>query len=149
MSTSRHARAARGFTLVETMVVVSIIGTLTSLVFPSLEGSLQRARRSDALASVMQVQLAQERFRADNPGYGSLSQIGQAAVSSLGHYTLRATANGTTGYEIVAVATGLQARDAACRHLRLVADASGFSYTSGADASTANTAALNRRCWNR
>ena len=49
--TNISRRAARGFTLVELLAAVSIAGVLSSIAWPSFEGSLQRARRAEDRAS--------------------------------------------------------------------------------------------------
>jgi type IV pilus assembly protein PilE len=147
--TRHHARRARGFTLIETMVTVAIAGVLSSVAYPSLEGQVLRARRTDALVALMQAQLAEERYRANNASYASLAEAGLRATSPAGYYSVQVTAAGADGYVLLASATGAQARDATCRHLRLtLADAS-LSYASGADATTANGADVNRKCWSR
>jgi type IV pilus assembly protein PilE len=147
--TQRRLRRARGFTLIETMITVAIAGVLSSVAYPSIEGQVLRARRTDALVALMQAQLAQERYRANNAGYASLAEAGLRATSPGGHYTLQVTAIGADGYALLASANGAQARDTSCRYLRLaLADAS-LSYASGTDASTANSADVNRRCWSR
>jgi type IV pilus assembly protein PilE len=147
--TQPRLRRARGFTLIETMITVAIAGVLSSIAYPSIEGQVLRARRTDALVALMQAQLAQERYRANNAGYASLAEAGLRATSPGGHYTLQVTASGADGYALLASATGAQARDTSCRYLRLaLADAS-RSYASGTDASTANSADVNRRCWSR
>ena len=142
-------RRAGGFTLIETMVAVGIAGVLSSLAYPNLEGHVLRARRTDGLVAVMQVQLAQERYRTNNPTYASLAEAGLRGLSAAGLYAIQVTSHTADGYVILASATGAQARDASCRHLRLtLADAS-LAYASGADATTSNGAELNRKCWGR
>ncbi|MEO8080338.1 MAG: type IV pilin protein [Caldimonas sp.] len=148
MQSSPRLRRPRGFTLIETMIAVAVAGILSSIAYPSVEGHVQRARRTDALVSLMQAQLAEERYRANNAAYGTLAEIGVRSRSTSGHYLLEVnTVDG--GYEIVASASGTQARDTHCRHLRLSTTAAGTEYASGADRSFANPAAINRRCWNR
>lgn len=144
----RHARQ-RGFTLIETMVAVAITGVLSTIVYPSFTGHLQRARRTDALVSLMQAQLAEERFRADHASYGDLADIGVPSTSLSGYYTLQVAASGSSGYELVATAVGAQARDAACRTLRLGGAGANLTYASGPDAATSNADDVNRRCWSR
>ncbi len=140
-------RASRGFTLIELMATISIAGVLSSVALPSFERALQKARRSDVLIAAVQVQAAQERYRSNAASYGSLAAIGMAAKSAAGHYALQLGAVGVDGYELLAVATGAQARDAACRYMKLSASGLNATYASGADATLANAADANRRCW--
>lgn len=150
MTIARHpARRSRGFSLIETMVATGIAGVPSRIACPNLEGHLLKARRTDALVALMQAQLAQERFRANNASYGSLAEAGVHSVSSAGLYTVQVTSHGADGYVVLASATGAQARDASCRHLRLTLADATLAYASGADATTANDAALNRKCWSR
>ena len=146
-----RARASRlrGFTLVETMVVVGIAGVLSSVAYPSLEGHVLRARRTDALVALMQAQLAEERYRASHDRYGSLAEAGLGSSSASGHYALQVAQRDADGFELLASARGRQERDAACRHLRLASSGSSLVFTSGPEASTANSAATNRSCWNQ
>ena len=141
-------RPAAGFTLIETMCVVAITGILSSIAYPSCVGALHKARRSDALVAMMQVRLAQERFRADNPSYGgSLSEIGLRSVSASRHYALNISANSQTGFEVVAAATGAQQSDSRCRYLKLTVAGAEVSYASGPDGAVDNPDSVNRQCW--
>ena len=146
---SAGRRASRGFTLVETLIAVGIAGILSGIAYPSLESQVLRARRSDAMAALMQTQLAQERHRADHRSYGDLAAIGARTTSMSGYYAIDVAANAADGYELVATATGRQARDASCQTLRLAVAGGSVAYASGPDSATSNPPALNRKCWNR
>ncbi len=146
---SNPRRAWRGFTLIEVLVVLSIAGVLSSVAVPTFQGHLQKARRTDALVTMMQVQLAQARWRANGSGYATLAQIGMAGVSSAGHYTIALTSDNDDHYEVRAAATGAQAGDTACRNMVLRVTGANAAQASGPDASVANPAALNRQCWNQ
>ena len=145
--TRAHRAASRGFTLIELMATVSITGVLSSIALPSFEGVLHKARRSDALVAAAQVQLAQESFRSLASSYGTLAEIRVGGRSPAGHYTLEVAAPTALGYELVATAVGPQARDAACRYLKLTSRGLNVERASGPDANVANDAAANRRCW--
>jgi type IV pilus assembly protein PilE len=145
-SASHHRH--RGFTLIELMIAVSVAGILSSIALPSFEGALQRSRRADVLVSMMQIQMAQERYRSNATTYGSLADIGMPTLSPAKHYALQAGATGTDAYDALATASGTQARDTACRYMKLSAVGGNLSYASGPDASLANAAAANRACWN-
>ena len=140
--------AARGFTLIEMLVTVAVAGVLSSVALPSFEAQLHKGRRADVLVSMMQVQAAQERFRSSGVTYGSLAAVGMAARSSAGHYALQVPAFDDDGYEVLAVATGTQARDTACSHMKLTLAGTQLTYASGSTASVSNPASANRICWN-
>ena len=146
---SHSRRRPRGFTLIETMVTVGIAGVLSSIAYPSLEGYVLRARRTEAFVAILQAQLAQERHRANNSAYGTLAEAGLRGVSSSGLYAVQILAPTVDSYAILANATGAQARDASCRFLRLTQADTTLAYASGADATVANDAAANRKCWGR
>ena len=141
--------ASCGFTLVETLIAVGIAGVLSSIAYPTLESHVMRARRSDALVSLMDAQLAQERHRANHRSYGDLAAIGLRRTSPSGHYAIEVAASGFDGYELVATATGRQAHDKTCRTLRIVAAGGSIVYASGPDAAASNATAVNRKCWNQ
>ena len=140
-------RFAQGFTLIELMLVVAVAGVLSGVAYPSFMGQLQKIRRADAMLSILQVQAAQERWRANNLTYGTLADVDVSATSAAGHYTLEIAAPSSNGYEIVAVATGNQAHDTACRNLRLRVEGGNLIQASGRDAATTNAPQQNRQCW--
>ena len=146
---SMHRRRASnaGFSLIELSIALVVTAVLTTLTLPSFERQLQRARRADALVAALQVQTAQERFRSEAAGYGSLTQIGAPSTSAGGHYRLELNLLDPDAYELVATATGLQARDAACRYLKLSSASLNVVHASGPDDRVANDNAQNRRCW--
>ena len=75
----------RGFTLIELMVVVVVMAILAALAYSSYTKQVSKGRRSDAYNLVGQLQLSLERWRAENPCYGT------SAVSPCPTFT----ANGT------------------------------------------------------
>ena len=141
-------RGHRGFTLIEIVAVLGVASVLSSLAWPSFQGSLQKARRAEAMLAMAQVQIAQERHYANRGRYGSLEELRLPARTSAGHYQIGIAEADAQGYVAVALASGAQSSDAACRQLRLMVAAGATTYASGTDERVANDATANRRCWN-
>jgi type IV pilus assembly protein PilE len=71
---SQRVTRAWGFTLIEMMVVVAIIAVVAAVAMPSYLSQVRASNRSTAIATLSQIQQAQERWRANCPCYaGSLT----------------------------------------------------------------------------
>ena len=64
-----HRRKHRGFTLIEIMAVVIIMGLLMGAVGVSVLGQLEKARRTTAKAKITQLESALEFYHMDNSKY--------------------------------------------------------------------------------
>lgn len=71
----RYVKAKRGFTLIELMLVVIIIGVLVSMVVPRLTGRTQQAREAAAKADIeANIALALDLYEVDNGLYPTTDQ---------------------------------------------------------------------------
>lgn len=83
-SSSRHAivrAAARGFTLIEIMVVVVIMGILAALVVPKLMGRTDDARIIAAKQDIATLMQALKLYKLDNQRYPTTEQGLQALIA--------------------------------------------------------------------
>lgn len=84
LSQSEVGRRERGFTLIEIMVVVVIIGLLAAIVAPNLIGNIDRAAVTRARADIRTIDNALNLYRLDNFRYPSSDEGLQALVVSPG-----------------------------------------------------------------
>lgn len=86
-----------GFTIIEMLVVLAIVGILMILVIPSYTQYTLKSNRSDAFAALNEIMQAQERYAADNGTYTvDLTQLGYLAIqpSERGLYNVSAATCG-------------------------------------------------------
>jgi type IV pilus assembly protein PilE len=99
-----------GFTLMEALIVVAIIAILSAIAFPSYQQHVRKGRRAEAMATLLDLQLKQEKWRANDVDYGTIAEINGGAPTS-NYYTFDvADLTGTT-YTLTATPKGDQAKD--------------------------------------
>ncbi len=79
--TMKHATRQRGFTLIEIMVVMVILGLLVAIVAPNIMGRSDEAKVTIARTQLKNVQSALDLYRLDNSQYPSTQQGLEALVS--------------------------------------------------------------------
>ena len=104
----------KGFSLVELMIVVAIVGIIASFAYPSYEEYVTRSKRSDAMAALVQASQAMERYRSQAPydyDVAALSDVfaTQVPVEGGTAYYQLTIANDATSYTITATPVGSMA----------------------------------------
>jgi type IV pilus assembly protein PilE len=120
-------KSTNGFTLVELMIVVMIVGVLMAIALPSYKDYVLRSHRTDAHSSLVDIAARQERFAAQQNSYtdeiADNDGLNLGRTTSVeGYYDLTVDACGAgvpfeTCYLITATATGSQVADTGCTEL--------------------------------
>ena len=63
----------RGFTLIEVMVAIAIVGILSAIAFPSYTAYILRGKMVEASTNLLAMRTAMEQYYQDNRGYASVS----------------------------------------------------------------------------
>lgn len=113
----------RGFTLIELMIVVVIIGLIAAFSYPSYQEYIERTRRVDAQGALMEMAAAMERHYASNNSYEAAAaggaDTGAPAIfpdespleGNPKYYDLRIQAAGANTFTLRATPKGVQAGD--------------------------------------
>jgi general secretion pathway protein G len=72
----------RGFTLIELMVVIVILGILAGLIIPRIMGRPEEARRMKARVQIESIETALKLYKLDNGSYPTTEQGLQALVEA-------------------------------------------------------------------
>ena len=117
-----------GFTLIEILIVVGMVGILAAIAYPSYQDYILKSRRADAKVCLSQAAAIQERIFSEKFSYGSSADLSLLAcdstgkLSEAGYYAITVTnsgsgCSGTAPFDcftLTATALGRQASDTDC-----------------------------------
>lgn len=139
-----------GFTLIELMIVVAIVGVLAGIGYPSYQSYVLNSHRSEAKAELSQIALLQEQFYLDHNDYAlslplNATDTGETVLSGWidesEHYNFALGASSTVdAFSVIATAVGAQANDNECVAFEIDNFGNASAVDSDGDDTTAN-------CW--
>ena len=125
-------RRQLGFTLLELMIVVAVIAILAIIALPSYSEYIRKGKRSEAMATIGDIEMREERYRADYPTYANTTAATAAAGNLFGstsavttfnskklYYSVAVSGNSGTAYTITATRKGDLANDPKCANFTL------------------------------
>lgn len=117
---------AMGFTLIEVMIAVVVIGILAAIAYPSYIEQVRKSRRADATTALLTAAQTLERFYTENNTYATATAAAaggtipnwapadRPAAQATYIISLPAADLTANSFRIVATRTGVQASDTNC-----------------------------------
>ena len=134
-------RRQRGFTLIELMVVVIIVGIMASIAVPAYNTYMREARRSDARSALNQIAAQQAEYVLNHAAYATtVTALGLGSTSENGYYALSLPVANTASFTARATATAEQSNDNRCATFEI-------THTGTKTAKTSSSANSTDDCW--
>lgn len=138
---STHGRRAAGFTLIELMIAVAVVGILAAIAYPSYQQFVRKSNRTDATRTMMQDAQALQRCYSQAYTYTGCVTAPAGTVNSPNGYYSITIAPAATTYTITATTlAGPQANDTRCKTFVILSTGQQTAQDSGGADST-------QTCW--
>jgi len=109
----------KGFTLIEVMMVVAILGIIVAFGYPSYQEQVRKSRRAEGMAELLEMADRLERRYSDQGTYGGINADALYGISTAdntrpttnGHYKLDIVSADNVQFTISAAPQGPQTKD--------------------------------------
>lgn len=139
---SPRAKIARGFTLIEMMIIVVIIAVLAGIAMSSHQSSVLKTKRKAALGTLLTLVAEQEEYFVNNKGYATdltdlgysatgasgdpyyINDQGDASTNTNGAYKITFASASTSAFTLTATPINSQTKDTSCAAMSITSTGS-------------------------
>jgi type IV pilus assembly protein PilE len=119
MEKTKTYKTRHGFTLVELMIVIAIIGILAAIAIPSYSRYVKQSRRTSAKTALLDLASREAKYYSTNNAYtNSMTNLGYSSAAPIAvpdatsnYYSLSVAQVGSTDFTGTAAPAGNQATD--------------------------------------
>jgi len=124
---ARAPRSARGYTLIELMIVIAIVAIITAIAYPAYSDSARKSRRGNAKAMVAEIAQRFERYHTVNNTYigafdavvPATDRVSPNTAGATPAYNIAAPVVAANTFTILMTPVGGQVDDARCMAMSL------------------------------
>lgn len=96
-----------GFTLVELMIVVAILGIVSALAIPNFLRYQAQSRQSEARTNLSAIYVSEMAYYGEQSVYGNFSQIGYSLAGAINRYAYRVGPGATVNVDLLLPGVGI------------------------------------------
>ena len=127
----KQVKGQKGFTLIELMIVVAIIGILAAIAIPNFLRYQAKSRQSEAKTNLSAIFVSETAYFGEQGRYGDTTQIGYTLAGNTNRYWYRTATTDTSGTQtgVIFLASPLTVPDPGDNAVAAASSTTGFTAT--------------------